>query len=86
MSFFNEPDAFEDLTDDEFVQGVNIFHNSRPEETQDLDESRNARLTTDVQQWADDPEQFDFPGVDTGPTFREENPDFELDSFVESFR
>ena len=86
MSFFNEPDEFEDLTDEEFVRGVQIFHDSRPESTQDNDESRDARLTTDVQQWADNPEKYDFPGVDTGPKFREENPDFELDEFVETFR
>jgi len=44
----------------------------------------HAPLTTDPLEWASDPGGKDFPGVDTGPTFRDEQgAGFDTDSFVE---
>jgi len=45
-------------------------HESRSEFAQKQDERRDARVTTDPAKYAKDPNEFDFPGVDTGPAFR----------------
>jgi len=45
-------------------------HQSRSEYAQAQDEARNAQITTSPTQYAADPDSFDFPGVDTGPRFR----------------
>lgn len=44
-------------------------HESRSDYAQAQDEARDARITTDPEQYASDPDSFDFPGVDTGPRF-----------------
>lgn len=69
----NTPDPFE-------------IHESRSEYAQKQDEARDARITTDVEKWANDPDSWDFPGVDTGPTFRrEQGEDFDTESFLDRF-
>jgi hypothetical protein len=45
------------------------IHSERSQTARVADESKDARLTTDKQQWASDPSGFDYPGVDTGPQF-----------------
>jgi len=40
-------------------------HNSRSELSQERDENNRARITTDYAKWTNDPDSFDFPGVDT---------------------
>lgn len=57
------------------------IHERRSERSQQLDEEFNAPLTTEPEQWARNMDHWDFPGVDTGPKFREENPDFDTDHF-----
>lgn len=44
----------------------------RSQESRAADAAKDAPLTTDPLQWASSPDEYDFPGVDTGPTFREE--------------
>lgn len=59
-------------------------HESRSEYAQRQDEARDARLTTDPEQYAKDPNSYDFPGVDTGPQFREsEGEDFDTSAFLD---
>jgi len=45
-------------------------HQSRSEYAQAQDEARNAQITTSPTQYSADPDSYDFPGVDTGPRFR----------------
>lgn len=45
-------------------------HESRSEYAQAQDEARNARITTSPSRYAADPNSYDYPGVDTGPRFR----------------
>jgi hypothetical protein len=60
------------------------IHNARPRSNRRADERRDAEITTDPLQWASNPNEYDFPGVDTGPTFREEQgEDFDTDSFLD---
>jgi len=62
------------------------LHESRNGFAQKQDEARDARLTKDVEKWANDMNSWDFPGVDTGPTFREEQgDDFDTESFLDKF-
>jgi len=57
----------------------------RSEEARAADAAKDAPLTSDPLQWASSPEEYDFPGVDTGPTFREEEgEDFDTGSFLDS--
>lgn len=57
----------------------------RSPEARAADSGQDAPLTSDPLEWASDPNGKDFPGVDTGPTFREqEGEDFDTDSFIES--
>jgi len=44
-------------------------HESRSEYAQEQDENRDARVTTNPRKYANDPDSWDFPGVDTGPEF-----------------
>lgn len=56
----------------------------RSEEAKAADRAQDAPITTDPLQWASSPDEYDFPGVDTGPTFREEQgDDFDSDSFLD---
>jgi len=47
------------------------INDARSERSQRLDEQRDAEVTTDPLQWASSPDEYDFPGVDTGPRFEE---------------
>jgi len=59
-------------------------HRNRSEEARTADRAKDAPLTTDPLEWASDPGGKDFPGVDTGPVFREQESDnFEVDAFAE---
>jgi len=50
----------------------------------EADVAKDAPITTDPLEWASDPAGLDFPGVDTGPTFREEEGDnFDTDSLLD---
>lgn len=40
-------------------------HQERSALSQEQDEERRARITTDVDQWMSDKDSFDFPGIDT---------------------
>ncbi len=51
------------------VPNPHEVHENRSEYAQAQDEARDARITTDPEQYASDPDSFDFPGVDTGPRF-----------------
>jgi len=57
----------------------------RSDEARAADRGQDAPLTSDPLQWASAPDRYDFPGVDTGPTFREEEgEDFDTGSFLDS--
>lgn len=57
------------VEEEEKVPNPYEVHESRSEYAQAQDEARDARITTDPEQYASDPNSFDFPGVDTGPRF-----------------
>lgn len=44
-------------------------HGSRSGYAQAQDEARDAQITVSPSKYADDPDSYDFPGVDTGPAF-----------------
>jgi len=53
------------------------IHNDRTPEAQIADESKDAEITTNKRKWASNPDEFDYPGVDTGPRFEQTfNDDF----------
>ncbi len=54
---------------DDGVPDPRDVHSSRSQYAQRQDEARDAELTTDPAEYANDPDSFDFPGVDTGPGF-----------------
>jgi len=57
---------------------------NRSPEARAADRGQDAPLTTDPFEWASDPSGHDFPGVDTGPTFRaEQGDDFDTDEFLD---
>jgi len=59
-------------------------HSNRPRTARVADEAKDAEITSDPLEWSSAPSQFDFPGVDTGPTFREEQgEDFDTEGFLE---
>jgi len=56
---------------------------NRSKEARAADRAKDAPITTDPLEWASDPGATDFPGVDTGPVFREsEGEDFDSDAFL----
>lgn len=57
-------------------------HESRSKYAQRQDEARDARLTTDPEKYASDPNSYDFAGVDTGPKFSEEFGDVDFQDFL----
>lgn len=59
-------------------------HESRSEYAQKQDKARDAKLTTDPDKYASDPNSLDFPGVDTGPEFRDAQEDFNEESFLDT--
>jgi len=58
-------------------------HKSRSEYAQKQDLARDAELTTDPFEYAEDPGSYDFPGVDTGPEFRDAQGEIDEDVFIE---
>jgi len=57
---------------------------NRPEAAREADAAKDAELTSDPLQWASDPARYDFPGVDTGPTFRDQQgDDFDTGGFID---
>jgi hypothetical protein len=85
------------LTTDEFKSAVDrgqlertppdprALNKRRSPEARAADRAKDAPLTTDPEKWVSAPDEYDFPGVDTGPTFREEEgEDFDTDSFFDS--
>lgn len=59
------------------------IHSNRSPEARAADRGQDAPLTTDPLEWATDPSEHDFPGVDTGPTFRaEQGNEFDTDQFL----
>jgi len=62
-----------------------VVHSDRSEYAQAQDVARDAEITTDPEEYATDPNSFDFPGVDTGPTFREaQEEEFDTEAFLEN--
>lgn len=56
----------------------------RPEAAREADAAQDAPITTDPLTWASDPNHYDYPGIDTGPTFREvEGDEFDTDGFLD---
>jgi len=49
---------------------VEKIHQSRSERAQDVDEQQNAPITTNEEKWLENPDRFDYPGVDTIPAAR----------------
>jgi hypothetical protein len=41
------------------------FHSERSSMSRRVDNNRAAKTTSEFEEWADDPDEFDFPGVDT---------------------
>lgn len=58
-------------------------HTDRPRETMETDKNRKARVTTDVETYASDPEAYDFPFLDTPSQFEDEVPNFDEAGFLE---
>lgn len=52
-------------TQSELLGRLDDIHESRSERSQALDESLEAPVPDDPQVWADDPSQWDWPGIDT---------------------
>lgn len=50
---------------------VEKIHQSRTERAQTVDEKQNAPVTTDEEKWLENPNRYDFPGVDTIPKERQ---------------
>jgi len=62
----SSPENGVDATDDINPQRI---HEERSMTSRVADESKDAEITTDASKWASAPDQFDYPGVDTGPQF-----------------
>jgi len=45
------------------------LHDERSKKAQRVDERRGAPVTNDLDKWSSNPDEFDYPGVDTKPTF-----------------
>lgn len=57
------------------------IHRNRSKTERRADESKDAEITTDPLKWASAPDQYDYPGVDTGPMFRDEFGEGGFDDF-----
>lgn len=44
-------------------------HKNRSETARAADKAKDAEVTTDPLKWASAPNEYDYPGVDTGPQF-----------------
>lgn len=74
------------LTGAQVSDVVNRIQEERSPRARAQDRRKDAPLTTNIQQWAEDPGHWDLPGVDTGPRFREsEGDDFDVESFIKRF-
>lgn len=51
-------------------RSVHRIHEERSERAQDTDERQNAPVTTDENKWIENPDRYDYPGVDTIPESR----------------
>lgn len=51
---------------------VEKVHQSRTERAQTVDEKQNAPVTTDEEKWLENPNRYDYPGVDTIPRERQQ--------------
>lgn len=49
----------------EIFDRLSGIHQSRSKRSRSLDESMKAPIADSPQQWADHPDQFDWPGIDT---------------------
>jgi hypothetical protein len=47
------------------------IHNARSIKARRMDQRRDAEITTDALVWASNPDEYDYPGVDTGPMFKD---------------
>jgi len=56
------------------------INRNRSSDARRADGSRDAEITTDQLQWASNPDEYDYPGVDTGPIFRD---NFDEDDFMD---
>jgi len=52
-------------------RSVEKVHENRSERAQDVDEQQNAPITTDEEKWLQNPNRYDYPGVDTIPETRQ---------------
>jgi hypothetical protein len=46
-------------------RGLQEFHQNRSERARDVDNQRRAEITTNEEKWLENPDRFDFPGIDT---------------------
>jgi len=46
-------------------RGLREFHQNRSERARDVDNQRRAKITTNEEKWLENPDRFDFPGIDT---------------------
>jgi hypothetical protein len=53
----------------------------RSDAAREADRAKDAEVTTDPLKWASNPDEYDYPGVDTGPTFRENFDERDFDDF-----
>ena len=53
------------FTDDEILNGVFYIHNQRHPKAKQVDNHMSSRVTPNVFQWLDDPNRYDFMGIDT---------------------
>ncbi|MFP4627190.1 MAG: hypothetical protein ACLFNI_11435 [Natronomonas sp.] len=72
---------------DELRAGLDplAINRRRSDEARTADRAKDAELTTDPLTWASNPDEYDYPGVDTGPTFREvEGEDYDTERLLDS--
>jgi hypothetical protein len=64
------------------------LHDERSRKAQRVDERRGAPVTSNLDKWASNPDEYDYPGVDTEPKFADgellgDDPGAGMDSIVE---
>lgn len=52
-------------------RSIQKIHNNRSDRAQHVDEEYNAPVTTDEEKWIENPNRYDYPGVDTIPETRQ---------------
>ena len=53
------------FTDEEVEYGIFYVHQERTPKSRDVDEHMTSRITQNPWQWLDDPNRYDFMGIDT---------------------